>query len=344
MEAILTLLPPQSIHQISDPSGIAAARRAANNLAVLLGLDQTVAGRAALLVTEAATNIHKHAGAGAILLRALASGAAFGMEILAIDRGPGFTDLGLAMQDGMSTAGTYGVGLGAMRRQAHEFDLYADRQHGTAVRMAIWSDPTRHSRPEWEIGAVCVPMPGEFVCGDAWMAAGEDGNLTLMVADGLGHGPDAARASQAATELVQPGAPFAPDVLLRSAHDALRPTRGAAVAVACLDPQAEELRFAGIGNIAAALRGGGISRHLVSHSGIVGHNMRKVQEFAMPLAPDAMLIMHSDGLGSRWDLDRYPGLAQRHPALVAAVLYRDYVRGRDDVTVVAVQRNRGGTP
>jgi hypothetical protein len=54
-----------------------------------------------------------------------------------------------------------------------------------------------------------------------------------------------------------------------------------------------------------------------------------------------LLVMHSDGLTGRWTLDRYPGLLVRHPALVAAVLYKDFLRGRDDATVVVVASRPG---
>ena len=338
MEAVLNSLPPQTIHPVGESSGIAAVRRAGNNLAGLLGFNETAAGKAALVITEAATNIHKHAGNGDILLRPLAQGAARGMEILAIDKGPGFANLDLAMRDGMSTAGSYGVGLGAMRRVADEFDLYTDRTHGTALRMAVWAAPASPS--PWTVGAVCLPLPSEHECGDAWGMACKDAELLLMVADGLGHGPQAARASQAAVALVNADADFAPEALLQRAHGALQGTRGAAVAVACLSLAGQAVRFAGIGNISASLHQDGTARHMVSHNGIVGSNMRKVQEFMMPFDDDAMLIMHSDGLATRWDLGRYPGLALRHPSLVAAVLYRDFARHRDDVSVVVAQRNR----
>jgi hypothetical protein len=55
------------------------------------------------------------------------------------------------------------------------------------------------------------------------------------------------------------------------------------------------------------------------------------------MQPSTVLVMYSDGLASHWSLDRLPGLAARHPALLAGVLYRDHSRRRDDVTVVAVQ-------
>jgi len=48
------------------------------------------------------------------------------------------------------------------------------------------------------------------------------------------------------------------------------------------------------------------------------------------------LIMYSDGLQSRWNLQDYPGLVHRHPAVIASVLHRDFCRGRDDVTVLVV--------
>lgn len=331
-------LAPQTIHPVTDSSGIAAVRRAGNTLAGTLGFNETVAGKAALVITEAATNVLKHAGSGDILLRPLERAGTLGMEILAVDKGPGFANLDLAMRDGMSTAGSYGVGLGAMQRVANEFDLYTDRNHGTVLRMAVWA--TAAPSTPWTVGAVCLPLPSEHACGDAWGTACRNTELLLMVADGLGHGPEAARASQAAVALVDAQALFAPEAMLQHAHAALRGTRGAALAVACLNLAEGTLRFAGIGNISVSLHAASTSKHLVSHNGIVGSNMRKVQEFQLDFGDDDILIMHSDGLTTRWDLERYPGLLRHHPSLIAAVLYRDYARHRDDVSVVVAQRNR----
>jgi hypothetical protein len=125
------------------------------------------------------------------------------------------------------------------------------------------------------------------------------------------------------------------------AHVALRQTRGAAVAICQVNEERGELRFAGVGNIAMSVFTLGERRHLLSHNGIVGSNLRKVQEFVHPWEQGSMLIGHSDGVATRWDLNAYPGLENSHPSLIAAVLYRDFARGRDDVVVVVIKNISG---
>ncbi len=62
-----------------------------------------------------------------------------------------------------------------------------------------------------------------------------------------------------------------------------------------------------------------------------------VQERAYPKSNEDIVILHSDGLQSQWNLSKYPGILRRSPSLIAAVIYRDFTRGRDDVTVVVVK-------
>jgi hypothetical protein len=96
--------------------------------------------------------------------------------------------------------------------------------------------------------------------------------------------------------------------------------------------------FAGVGNISCRVESFGERRQLVSHSGTLGHVLRRVQEFEFAFPAGALLILHSDGLTGRWSFDDYPGLLNKHAGLIAGVLYRDHDRGSDDVTVV-VQKN-----
>jgi hypothetical protein len=186
---------------------------------------------------------------------------------------------------------------------------------------------------------ICVEKKGEEVCGDNWALLQGRGRVVALVADGLGHGLDAANAARAAVDVVKSKAHLDATNLMDAVHNALRPTRGAAAAIALLQPESELCTFCGIGNISASIRSAGTSRSMVSQNGTLGHRVRRIQEFQYPFPKGALLLMHSDGLATHWDLAAYPGIEARHPALIAAALYRDHSRGRDDLTVLAL-RNR----
>jgi anti-sigma regulatory factor (Ser/Thr protein kinase) len=324
---------PQVQFQISERSEVGAARRAAVELSESHGFDQTQAGKVGLCVTEAATNIVKHAGNGKILLRVLERSGVSGLEVIALDRGPGIANIRVSMTDGVSTSGSPGTGLGAMTRLADHFEVYAPSGGGTALRLEIWAVPVPPA--PIEMGVVCLPKAGESVPGDSWIAVNSKGRHSFMVADGLGHGPDAARASLAATRVLENRPDDEPADTIRSCHRALAPTRGAAVAVARVSM--DKLGFAGVGNIGCRIEAGEVRRQLVSHNGTLGHMMRRVQQFDVPLPIGALLLVYSDGLATHWNLADYPGLVRRHPGIIAGVLYRDHERGRDDVTVLVVR-------
>ncbi|GAB2842416.1 ATP-binding protein [Pseudoduganella ginsengisoli] len=326
---------------VTDSSHVAAARRAATDLAARVGFDATRCGEAAIVATEAATNILKHAGHGEILLRALHSGATAGIELVAIDSGPGMASLPASMEDGRSTAGSYGVGLGAMARLSASLNAWSAPGQGAVFAMELWRGGAPPPPAPLELGVVSQALPGETECGDSWALACDATSATALVADGLGHGGDAAIAAQAAVTAVMARPTQRAAVLLEDAHLALRHTRGAAVSVVRIDMLEDRLVLAGIGNVACHAWLGSARRQLVSHNGIVGSNMRKVQEFDAPWGVGGMLILHSDGIGTRWNLDDYPGLAARHPAVIAAILYRDFCRKRDDATVLVVRDARG---
>jgi anti-sigma regulatory factor (Ser/Thr protein kinase) len=243
----------QQVFHIGEPSEISAVRRAVDVLATRLEFEDTKKGQAALIVTEAGTNIVKHAKQGEILIRSLEHGSCLGIEIIAIDKGPGISNIQLQMEDGNSTTGTYGGGLGAMNRLAQEFSIYSNFDQGTALQMVIWANEAPSPDPKWLTGAICLPIKGEYVCGDAWTAESDGNALMLLLADGLGHGPDAAKASNAAVDIVPHNLTKPPGMAMERAHIALHGTRGAAIAICQIDRERSELRFAGVGNIAMSI-------------------------------------------------------------------------------------------
>jgi anti-sigma regulatory factor (Ser/Thr protein kinase) len=339
METLISSLSPQLNFAIAHASDVAAARRAGQKLADSLGFDDVKAGRLALVITEAATNILKHAGEGTVTVMRTQSGVSMpGVDVVAIDNGPGIADLEFALRDGVSTAGTAGTGLGALRRLADEFDAWTQHGRGSAFFMRIWRGATPPEPCGIEVGALCTPLAGEEESGDGWAVTCNLYGATLLGVDGLGHGPEAAKAAAGAIEALEKRPAAAPADVVQTAHDLLRITRGAALSVARIDYRSDEVRFAGIGNVGAIVYDGMARRALVSHNGIVGHNMRKVQEFTVPFPPGALCVLSSDGIQTQWDLSAYPGLHGHAPALVAAVLMRDYIRRRDDAMVLVARR------
>lgn len=320
---------------IGDPSAVGEARRRAIELAQAKRFNETDTGRVGLVVTELASNLVKHAGGGEIVVSDAADTGAAGIDVLALDRGPGIADLREALRDGYSSAGTPGGGLGAVARLGAVFEVYSRRDAGTALFARITDSSQAAPAAPFVVGGVNIPHPHETVSGDAWTISRRAVGVVVLVADGLGHGPLAHTAARTAAEAFHAHAQARPGELVTRIHEALRPTRGAAVGIA--EIASGVVRFAGVGNIAGTIVADGATRSVVSHHGTAGHDVRRIQEFAYPWVAKATLVLHSDGLMSRWSLDDYPGLIEKHPALIAGVLYRDFRRGRDDTTVVVVR-------
>jgi anti-sigma regulatory factor (Ser/Thr protein kinase) len=365
----MDVTPPARYVSISLPleetSGVGEARRVAIKLAESLQFSEPDVGRVALVVTEAASNIVQHARRGEILLRAVALEAPVGLEVLALDQGPGIANVAQSLRDGFSTGGSAGLGLGAIARLSTEFEISSTPGKGTALLSRIGRGVTDRPQPDpsprigpgssrgasrLEWGVVCVPKRGEEVCGDAWaVVRGHDRN-TVLIVDGLGHGLFAFDAAQQALRAFWGLAGIGPASRLSAVHEAMcanrttLATRGAVAAMAEIDWQKRKLRYCGAGNISGTLVPvAGVGSNLVSLSGTLGENVTRFEEFVYPWPEAGLLVLHSDGLSNHWELEPYPGLSRKHPSLIAGVLYRDFANRRDDVVVV-VGRERSQEP
>jgi hypothetical protein len=283
----------------------------------------------------------KHARGGELLMRVVGSVPEPEIEVLSLDRGGGIANIAQSMSDGHSTAGSAGTGLGAMQRLSELFDIHSVPGRGTVILARFRQKrSSRNGSSPLTVAGVSVSMAGEQVCGDLWdVQYRHDGAFTLLV-DGLGHGTFAADAAVAARTIFRSRSFTAPVAALEAIHQGIRHTRGAAGAIADVRVTGRSISVAGIGNISTAVCGSGGVRQAVSHNGTLGHEARYFKEYSYPWEAGSLLVMHSDGLSSHWSLDPYPGLRSRHPALIAAVLYRDFSRRRDDVTVVVGREAR----
>ena len=329
---------PLSLHiPVVEQSQEGEARRLATAWATEQGLGRDEVAKVALVVSELARNLAIHTGEGGHLLLSAVENAPRQIEVISIDRGPGAANFTLFLRDGFSTAGTAGTGLGAVRRASTTFDFHSQEGFGSVLVSRLGGEASA-AEPRFCLGAVNVPKKGEVLCGDAYaMEYLDGGRVRLLVADGLGHGPLAAEASGLAAQIFRSHLEVDLPSLLEKMDRAMRATRGAAVAIAEVRPSQGQVFYAGVGNIAGHILGLDRPVHMVSQNGTVGASIRRVQGFTYPWSSDSIVVMNSDGLKTQWQLDRYTGLAEKHPSLISGILFRDFNRGTDDSTVATLR-------
>jgi anti-sigma regulatory factor (Ser/Thr protein kinase) len=318
--------------RVEDASAIAACRGAAVALAGRLEFPPARTDQVALAVTEAASNLHKHASQGAMLLRIGRDGARAGIEMVTIDAGPGVADTSAALRDGHSTSGTLGIGLGAIRRLADFCDLYSAPGHGTVLVARFWPAPAlevvRHA-------GLVRPITGETECGDVFGAVEWDGGVTGVLCDGLGHGPFAATAAMEAVRAVLEEPVAEPAALIERAHRRMHHTRGGAIGVVQIAGPA--ILFGGLGNIAAVILADDSRKSMLSVPGIAGHQAGTIRQFEYTAPSGAAIILHSDGISNRWGRQELPGLRGRDPLVIAAALLAEAGTRRDDAGVLVLK-------
>lgn len=316
--------------QVKEFDQVGEVRRRALRLSNGLEFDRDLSSNIGILVTELATNLVKHTKGGQILIGAIDET----LSVISLDKGPGFGDF--ALRDGFSTRGTQGSGLGAVLRLASQFDYYSSPETGSVIATTIWQKESHVKTPATWF-AIRVSAPGEIECGDNYSVIHNGPIISVLVVDGLGHGPQAAAAADLAVELNE-DSPFAePESYLQLAHERLRPTRGAVGLKAIFDTDQRTIRYAGVGNISGCIASNFERQSFTSHNGSLGGQVGRTQEFRMNWEYESLVILHSDGLMTKWNLNSYPGLSLRTPQVIAAVLYRDYLRGRDDATVLVLR-------
>jgi len=328
---------------VRESSEIGYVRRKAAQISEALGFDSTLAGQVAIIVTEMGTNLIRHAEGGELVINSLLRDGSWGIEILSLDQGKGMRNLQQCMADGFSTGTSPGTGLGSIQRQATEFDIFSHPELGTAILASVWPRGKAPRPGDLFTGGVCLAFPGETQSGDAWSVIHPSPHAyKFLVADGLGHGDKAAEASREAVTVFERAENISLSTTIGKIHQALRKTRGAAVGISEIDLEKGSLTFSGVGNISATLCTPPLQKGIPSSNGIVGHTIHKTSDFLFAWGKDDVLILHSDGLQTRWNLNQNPayiGLTLHHPTLLAGVLYRDFRRSNDDCTVVAVKQN-----
>ncbi|WP_276496497.1 ATP-binding protein [Pontibacter litorisediminis] len=328
---------------IPDKSYASIAKRDIARIAESVGMSANEVGRLNIVVAEMVSNLAKHAAQGGELLVRPLGAPADGIEVICLDSGPGMADPSKMQEDGVSTFGSAGEGLGAIKRQSDMFELYSQQGVGTIILSRVYKNPksVKQQTKLHDIGYVLVPKPKETLCGDGLAIIEKEKELYLLALDGLGHGANAHEAAQQAVQAFTSSPALLPTDALRLVHQSIKRTRGAVGFVANISANSWRMSYCGIGNIAGKLYTPDASfsnapyKNMISYNGILGHNIpTTLNNQELEWGRHRMLILHSDGLKSRWDLSRYHALNRYSPTTVAALLYKDNSRQTDDTMVV----------
>jgi anti-sigma regulatory factor (Ser/Thr protein kinase) len=310
----------KEIHRLATEGGIAPAR--------INKLD--------LIVAEMTSNLFKYSNDGEILLGVFHNGGSPYVELISIDNGPGMMNPAKMMQDGISTSNTLGHGLGSMKRMSDTFELYSQIGWGTIVLSRVYSDPEKTKAVNQVImRPIVVYKPGEKTSGDGFTYKKTDKYLKMMLADGLGHGPEANKAVNEAAAAFKVFPDYSPTETLRFIHTAIKKTRGAVINIVGYDHSRRVWTSARVGNIAVRMSGPVNFKNHMSYNGIVGHNIpNTMNDQDYPVEEFNQVMLCSDGIKTRIDMARYPMMYKYDTTILAAAIYKDHARRNDDMSVI----------
>jgi anti-sigma regulatory factor (Ser/Thr protein kinase) len=318
-----------------DRSFFSLIKKDIHQIIVGAGFDESRAGKVDIIVSELTSNLSKYADGGRIMagMNSDANGAY--LEVISLDDGPGIPDMSRVMSDGYSSTGTLGHGLGSIRRLSDQSDLYSLRGWGTIVTARVYKNELGTRKKGLDCQGLNIPKPGEQVSGDGYCIRETPEGFRLLIADGLGHGPEAHAAAEKACEAFYTCPEHSATETIRFIHERIRKTRGVVGLVVFFDRAAGKWNIAGVGNIAARWTGYNSSRTYVSYNGIIGFNIPgSMNDQVLSQEEFGQFIACSDGIKSRWDLNKFPGIGHHDGMIIASAIYKEFVRGNDDTSVI----------
>lgn len=332
----------QLLFQVSDRSYFSLVKKDIHHLGVQQGFSEERVGQLDIIVAELCSNLIKHAGHGHLIVKYIEDKGNKGIEVISADSGPGIADIKRMMIDGTSTKNTLGHGLGAIQRLSDKFDIYSQKNWGTIILSRIFQNPTAHYVPKstTEVKALLIPKKGEILCGDGFYYKHTTHLFKLFVGDGLGHGPEAAKAVDEAINSFKYCHEENAVEIIKYVHSSVKKTRGLVGTVVIFDFEKKEWSICGVGNILTKLGNFSQTKSFMSYNGILGHNIpRSMKEQRVPYESVQYLIMCSDGIKTKWELNNYPRIYKSDLSVLATAIYQDQTRNTDDSSVVIAKIN-----
>jgi len=182
---------------------------------------------------------------------------------------------------------------------------------------------------------ICA-MPGEQNCGDTGLIREVGNSLSVSLVDVLGHGDAAAELADDIRQYLSATEVLAPLSMIKQLHEKFRGSRGMVVSNALFNTANNMLEYCGIGNITARIVGRR-PHQFVNRDGVVGYRMVSPVAHQWEMGAEDVLIMHSDGMTSRFaNEDIAPKLNIPADAL-AEYLMDTYGKNNDDTSCIVVK-------
>jgi anti-sigma regulatory factor (Ser/Thr protein kinase) len=227
-----------------------------------------------------------------------------------------------------------------------------DRQAKSMLMRAVSRQANREGRPRYISGSqaleplkaggrlesafVIRPCRGEIVSGDAVVLERRSGVMFVAIIDGLGHGASANAAAERAASFLRQS--WSSDVVktMHGLHESLKDTIGAVAGICVVDAESRSVRYAGVGNTVIRTFGTSPAR-LHSSAGTLGERIRGVHEQRLQLKSRDTLLLYTDGVSDRFELDEYPALLVERPETIAKSVVEKFGKEHDDASCVAVR-------
>jgi len=325
-------------------SGVVLLRSKLRAVSRRMGFSGLMREHMELVCNEMVTNMNKFAEGNGLVQIWEASHPAPALDVFAFDYGKGILNVKTAVEDGYTTAGTMGKGLGAIHRLSSHSEIYSlpaehakdSPWHGTA----IWSRFCRDdSTPEYfhDLGLYTRAYQDSAFNGDYIQVRTGASKTRWLHMDGLGHGREAAEVVEGIGYFLDEETPV--DGLMQRLSVQLQGTRGAVAMISEVDHGTHTMTISGVGDMVAYLVSSGEKKAVSFSPGVLGHAHRALETLTFPFPDQALLITASDGLRGNMTLRTFPDLWRLHPQLIALVLGQVMGRHNDDRSVFTIRVN-----
>jgi len=325
-----------------NESALILLRSKLSAIAQRLGIPDWKKENILLVASELVSNNVKHAGGRGMIQVWQQPGPV--LDILALDFGPGIANLGLAEEDGYSTANTLGKGLGSIRRLSDQFFIYTQQENPGRIKK--WSGSVflarffpgdnksagnKNALPGFKVGLFSRSLSDLRYNGDRIYLQQDGSKLRWLHLDGLGHGELAQEATTNLAPQLSRGED--PGAILNAVNQQLSGTRGAVAVIGEIDLHQNNMQVVGVGDMHAHLYDKEQISSIPFAPGILGREHRTPSVFQAEFGKKSLVVSASDGIRRNWDTANFTGLFNQHPQLIAYTLGNIMGRISDDQSI-----------